>query len=521
MADLKISQLPVLPGSSLQAGDQLAVVDISASETKNITSKELVQAAIQLIDAGSIPGDKVTVTLPAGIVVTATLADGSVTAAKLANSSTAVIGASLPPVGAYVGQLGILTGNHKASVWDGAAWQPFERGILSIAGGVVGSVSTVVTTAGDNASVLAQVVDSTVAAEFLAGPTASGGQVKLRRIVPADLPLATSSTQGIAAVPTGQGLKIDGGVSGLGADLVIDNDVTASSSNYLVTYDAKGLVTGGRAIVAADLPLSSNSSVGAIIAGPEFAVAPGGVLQHSNNVTAATFAKITYDSHGHVTSGTDLAAADIPDLPAGKITTGEFPTVLYADKSVTAPKIADYAISYIQEANPGTLGAFHIGMLWYQESTAGLHMWNGNSWMPISIGRLSQENLRYCGIIDATTGLIAGVTSFGTAAGYKIGDSLKASNDAHTGVYFVITTPGNAISETPSVAYDNGDWVLCNGAVAGWVRVDTLNGGGGGGAKSLPDLLDVTLTTPAADQLLQYNSAGQWVNIDTIDCGTY
>jgi hypothetical protein len=184
-------------------------------------------------------------------------------------------------------------------------------------------------------------------------------------------------------------------------------------------------------------------------------------------------------------------------------------------QSQGSPK--EFSIAYIQEANPGTVDPGHVGMMWFQESTAGLHMWNGNSWMPISIGRLSQENLRYCGVIDASTGLVAGVTSFGTAAGYKIGDALGGATDAHTGVYFVITTAGNSIPETPAITYDNGDWVLCNGSAAGWIRVDTLSGGGGGGGVThLTDLLDVTTAGATAGDHLELQGSGQWTSVPAL-----
>ena len=149
-------------------------------------------------------------------------------------------------------------------------------------------------------------------------------------------------------------------------------------------------------------------------------------------------------------------------------------------------------------------------------------MWNSNSWMPISIGRLSQENLRYCGTVDATNGLIVGVTSFGTSAGYIIGDPLGSATDDRTGVYFVVQTAGSGIPETPGLNYDAGDWVLCNGVAAGWVRIDTLNGGGGGGgAQVLNDLLDVTTTGAVEGEFLQLQSTGQWQNVNEISGGTY
>lgn len=57
MADLKISQLNSLAGTSLASGDELAIVDTSASETKKITSVELVRYGYGLISAGTLDGD--------------------------------------------------------------------------------------------------------------------------------------------------------------------------------------------------------------------------------------------------------------------------------------------------------------------------------------------------------------------------------------------------------------------------------------------------------------------------------
>lgn len=49
-----------------------------------------------------------------------------------------------------------------------------------------------------------------------------------------------------------------------------------------------------------------------------------GKVDVNTAITGATHTKITYDSKGLVTAGTDLAASDVPNLDAGKITTGSF-----------------------------------------------------------------------------------------------------------------------------------------------------------------------------------------------------
>ena len=94
MADLQISQLPQLAEADLAAGDELAVVDGSASETKRITAKALVEKGVALIDAGDIPAAKVG-TLGTNQVATAAIQNSAVTNAKLANSSISLGGLSL------------------------------------------------------------------------------------------------------------------------------------------------------------------------------------------------------------------------------------------------------------------------------------------------------------------------------------------------------------------------------------------------------------------------------------------
>jgi len=503
----------------LQGADVLAVADLSASETKKITAKDLVQAGVALIDPGSIPGDKVTLAIPANSIGTAELKDDAVTQAKLADNSSGVVGASFPGAGAFIGQLALNATTGKAVIWNGAAWAPFNTTatVNTVTGGTTGPVVTDATVVSGAATVVARISDTTAKAQFLAGPAATAGAVTLRGITSADLPEATNVDLGGVTVPAGGGLTVAGGA------LSLTNTVAASGTPFLVTYDTHGQVTSGRLIASGDLPLATTGGPGAVAGGTEFTVQPSGALIHTNQIAAGTGIKITYDAQGHVKSSGGLADADIPDLPASKITSGTIAPAVLGDKSITRSKLADYAIAYIQEATPSLTGV-PIGELWYQESTAGLHMWNGNSWMPISIGRLSQENLRYCGLIDAATGLITGVTSFGTAASYKIGDALRAASDADTGVYFVVETAGNGIGVTTGITYDPGDWVLCSGHTAGWQRIDTLSsgsGGGGGGVARLNDLLDVTLTSPGVGQVLVYNATGQWVNTDVLDCGTY
>ena len=58
MSDARITQLPALPEASVASTDVLPIADISASQTKKVTVKDLTEAGIALADAGSIDLEK-------------------------------------------------------------------------------------------------------------------------------------------------------------------------------------------------------------------------------------------------------------------------------------------------------------------------------------------------------------------------------------------------------------------------------------------------------------------------------
>jgi len=326
----------------------------------------------------------------------------------------------------------------------------------------------------------------------LAGPaTGAAAAPTFRAIAPADLPRASAGSIGAVSAPVAGGLVVDAnGAISLSATV-------AAGTSSVVTYDANGRITAGRTLIASDLPIATASAVGGVKVGTGLSVDTVGLL------------------------AVNLTPANIPGLDANKIVSGVIDPARIADKAITRAMLADYSISYVQEASPSTAGQ-HIGTLWLQESTGQLRMWNGNSWFPIGFGRLSAENLRYCGTFNAATGLVAGITQFGTQSGYAIGQPIPVAKDTDTGAYFVCSTPGNGTGVTVGVAYDAGDWILCNGSAAGWTRIDTLSGGGGGGgATHLNDLLDVTVSAPVAGQILVFDASGQWLNTADMDGGVY
>ena len=507
MADLRITDLPALTAALLQATDPLAIADTSASETKKITAKDLVQSAVALIDDGSIPSAKVSVAIAPGTIGTTELADNAVTDAKLADSSSATLQSGLPASGAYIGQLAVDTATNKASIWDGSAWVAFKAAgsINSITGDTSGVVRVTASQSGDSVTLATYLADATEARQVLIGPTNTTGAVQLRQLIGTDLPLATTTSIGAVQV-NGSGLAMSGD------QIVIDNSVTPTEGTSVygvVEYDASGLVTSGRAITSADLPRASTGNPGAIQPGTDFTIGVNGTLNHSNSVSPGTGTKVSYNASGLITSSSVLTENDVPALPASKITSGTFPTERIADRSITDLKLADYATSYIQDTQPAGTNHFH-GQLWLNPLAQQIRMWDGNVWVPIGVGALAEQNLRFCGLFDATNGHITVLTTFGVEAGFNVGDVIPTATAQLTGAYFVSETSGNGTGVTPGVTYDPGDWCVCLGVAQGWQRIDTLNGGGGGGG-SLDSLADVTITTPGAGQVLTYDGSF-WIN---------
>ena len=82
LADLKITELPELEEADLNAVDELAIADRSASETQRINSS-LLEGAFQFVDDGSLPGeartDSITnIEIAPDAIADSKLADGSV-----------------------------------------------------------------------------------------------------------------------------------------------------------------------------------------------------------------------------------------------------------------------------------------------------------------------------------------------------------------------------------------------------------------------------------------------------------
>ena len=471
--------------------DKIADSAVTAASLgdNSVTTNKIVDAAVT--NAKLATNAVSTLSIAADSVTTAKIADGQVTAAKLSNDAiNAAAIANLAVTNAKIANTTITA--------DKLDTNTLNRGLnvdssnLGIANAVTGGAAT-------RSGI-------TYDAQGLITSTAA--------LIASDLPAATTSAVGAVSVPTAGGL----GVTNLGV-LSIANSVTAGTTSG-ITFDANGLITGTAAIVGGDLPVATATVIGAIkvpVTSSPLSIDGSGVLTITNSsVSAGTYESVTVNAQGIVTAGTALSASDIPVLDASKITTGSFATARIADNAITMDQIGNNAVSFIQEAQPA-ISNLPTGVQWLQESTGQLRIFNGNSWFSVGFGRLAEENLRFCGTFDADDGLVVTLTTFGTSAGFSVGNAIPAATNSLTGCYFVCIDPGNGTSVVPNTSFDAGDWAMCVGSA--WNRVDTLSGPGS--VSSLDDLSDVSISSAAAGEHLVFHSDGQWKNVATIDGGTY
>jgi len=582
VADTRISALTRLPEAGVSPTDLLPIADLSASETKAITAKDLLEGVVINMDAGSIPVGKIDFTagIPDGninvtqgdVVLGRTIGPGKSQEIPCTAAGRALLAGV--DAAAQRTSLGLGTLATRSGSWvDGSSFSGTSSGTNTgdqtitltgpvtgsgkgtfatvIAAGAIGTVqlgSLVVTTdkLAEKGVAAAKVADNSVVVVSSAAPAGAGSFIGQG---------AFSSATGVAYTYTGSAWVQHAGVQGITitesntplsfsvsgttstvVDVSLDNQATGTvwagpdsaaagvpTFRRLVGTDLPGATAGVRGAVKPDasftvdgnaqlsLNTATSSVMGGVkVAGPDLQVDATGQLKHvASTLAAGDYTKVTTDANGHVIGGqTQIGNADIANLDAGKLTQGILPAARIDNNSIAKEKLANYATTIIQETDPGP--GSYIGQFWYRESDAQLRTWSANSWIPVGFGRLSQENLRFCGTFNAATGQVTQVTTFGTTAGLTAGAAIPAATEQLTGVYLVATTPGTYNTEV----YDNGDWVLCIGTQ--WIRVDTLASAGGGSTINLGDLLNVTLTTPqSGDSLIFDASTNTWKNRTT------
>ncbi len=516
MSDLKISELPQLAGANLAANDLLAVADTSASETRSITISDGIGKAVTLIAddtipsakilfaAGSVPGSAI----EGETVNTSQIANDAVNAAKLSDNSVTRLVSTLPATGDFAGQFALDTDDLKLFCWDGSTWQAIKAGgsVNTVIGGSAGVVNVTVTQTGDSVTLNTTLDDTGAASQFLAGPTSGAGSVTYRVIAPADLPTATTTDKG-AVLVNGNGLAMSGN------QIVIDNTVTQNTSAYhVVRYNAKGLITDGRALIGADVPVATSGTVGVVAPGAGLGVNAAGTISHTNTVTPGTYEKVTVDAEGHVTAGGNLVSADLTDIEfsASQVTSGTLSSARLPPNGIEGSKFANFSTTKFGGAASTTNvvdfpAADYSGQFFYDVTNEDLYCYSGTGWIPITA--VSGE-IVFAGTFNASSGAgqVAAVTAAGTAIGLTASAALPAASASNTRYYLIVSVGGTPSGgNAPNVAMVAGDLIISTGSAWQYIGASATAGASSVSVASISGLTATNVQAALAE--LQLNKA--------------
>ncbi len=342
MADQRITQLTALPKASVAATDVLPIADISASQTKKVTAKDLVDAGLDLIDVASIDLDKLDQTSTTKIG-TAALAGGAVTAAKLADDSSIHVATTAPVSDNFEGRGYLNSSTNRLQVYSGGAFADVTPVLVD------GSVTT---------AKLADGAVTTAKASNLGTAALADGAVTYAKLqdVSATDKLLGRSTAGSGDV----------------------EEITCTAAGRALLDDANA------ATQRSTLGLGTLATQSGTFSGT-FSGTSSGTNTGDQTIT------LTGDVTGSGTGSfaTTIASGAITELKLG---TGAVTTGKIFEGSVSAVKLANNSAAVVAAAAPSGSGAF-IGQQYLNTNTAIEYTWDGTSWVrQASLGSLLTFN---------------------------------------------------------------------------------------------------------------------------------
>lgn len=372
MSDQRITQLTALPKAGVSATDVLPIADISATETKKVTVKDLVAAGIDLVDAGEIDLSKLdqnSVTKIGTVAIDAR----AITADKLAHGSSVILSTTTPSSNNFEGRGYFNTSTGNLQVYNGTVYQQLivpTAGIgdlqvttNKLADGAVttAKVNSLGTAAyADSSVTTAKIADDAVTSAKLATGSVDSTAIGSGAVTNAKISATAVTYDKIQNVSTTDRVL---GRSSAGAGVVEEIVLTAAGRALLDDADA--------ATQRATLGLGSLSTQSGTFSGT-----------HSGTSSGTNTGDQTITLTGDVTgSGTGSFAATIASaaVTEAKIANNAISTNKIVDDAVTAAKLADNSAIIVSNSTPSDSGAF-TGQQWLNTATGLEYTWNGSAW---------------------------------------------------------------------------------------------------------------------------------------------
>lgn len=344
MSDQRITQLPALPAASAAATDVLPVADVSASQTKKITVKDLVDAGLDLVDASSIDLSKLDQASVTKLGATA-LATGAVTAAKLAADSSIAVDTTAP----------------ASDNFEGRGYFNSSTGALQVY------------SAGAYANVNATIVDGTVTTpKILDGAVTTAKVSSLGTAALADGAVTYAKIQDVSATDRLLGRSTAGA-----GDV---EEIVCTAAGRALLDDANA------AAQRATLGLGTLATQNGTFSGT-FSGTSSGTNTGDQTIT------LTGDVTG---SGTGSFAATISSaaVTEAKIASNAVTTAKIASNVVTGVKLANNSAAVVSNTVPAGSGDF-VGQQWINTASAIEYTWDGTQW-------LRQASLSTLSFVDST-----------------------------------------------------------------------------------------------------------------------
>jgi hypothetical protein len=394
MADSRITELNELLGANLAANDVLPVSDVSASETKKIKAKSLIEGGVALADDAFIDLSKLNQASTTKIGGAA-IASGSIDASKLANDSTIAVETTAPSGNNFEGRGFFNSSSGNLQIFSGADYAQVVVptagiGDLQVTTGKLadGAVTTTKVTAlgtaayADSSVTTAKIADGAITTAKIAAGAVTASQIAAGSLTGAGLASATVTYDKLQNVSATDRLL---GRTSAGAGTVEEISCTAAGRALLDDADA--------ATQRATLGLGTISTGNGTWAdGGSFSGTSSGTNTGDQTIT------LTGDITG---TGTGSFATTIATgaVVEGKIATNAVTTSKINADAITAEKLADSSAAIVAASSPAGSGAF-IGQQWFNTNNGQEFTWTGTAWV-------QQAGIGTINIVDSTPIAIA------------------------------------------------------------------------------------------------------------------